>query len=312
MQTAVQTDLTTSLVVTNLFKNKVPSIAEAPVLENYLDYRKFLADFYNYRREISKKDLRPYNYAVFSAAADIKSPNYLKMIIDGRRNLSEDMIGKFAKALGLQKELAEEFRTLVLYSQASDPAERNLFLKELNEKRVQSQLKSGQINAQTWEKIPNWISWILYATLDQANVEFEPEQLRKVLRNKASKDEIELALRMLKHSGEIKIDEVTGEHQKGRSLAEYGEEIPVALVRKLQTELMYLGLESLFQDSPTEREFGTATLSLTRSEFEELRFQLRKFRKETQKNIGVKRLSSKGEKVYQLNLQLYPVTDVGR
>ena len=89
---------------------------------------------------------------------------------------------------------------------------------------------------------------------------------------------------------------------------ESAEDVPVALVRKLQAELMYLGLESLFQDAPTEREFGSSTLALTKQEFEELRFQLRKLRKEAQKNIGVKRLTSKGERVYQLNLQLFPIT----
>ena len=72
---------------------------------------------------------------------------------------------------------------------------------------------------------------------------------------------------------------------------------------------MYLGLESLFHDGPTEREFGSATLTMTKSEFEDLRFQLRKIRKEAQKNIGVKRLSTKGERVYQLNLQLFPVSN---
>jgi uncharacterized protein (TIGR02147 family) len=72
---------------------------------------------------------------------------------------------------------------------------------------------------------------------------------------------------------------------------------------------MYLGLESLFQDPPTDREFGTLTLSLTKPEFEHLRFQLRKFRKEVHKDQSTKRMNSKGDRIYQLNLQLFPVTD---
>ena len=69
-------------------------INEASTLElsKYLDYRHFLQDFYKLKRLQTQRDLRPYNYAVFSASANIKSPNYLKMIIEGKRNLSEDMI----------------------------------------------------------------------------------------------------------------------------------------------------------------------------------------------------------------------------
>lgn len=285
-----------------------PEGIEAPNVKHYLDFRKFLQDYYRFRRELSKNDLRPYSYAVFSAAADIKSPNYLKLIIDGRRNLSEDMIAKFARAMGLGKDQTEEFRLLVRYGQATDPAERNLHLKELNEKRVDSKLKSGEIDQKTWEKIPSWITWILYALVDQKDVQFEAEKLREILRNKASSEEIQTALNSLMESGELARDPATAEMKKARNLMESAEEVPVALVRKLQAELMYLGLESLFQDAPTEREFGTATLAMTQQEFEELRFTLRKIRKEAQKNIGVKRLTSKGERVYQLNLQLFPIT----
>ena len=72
---------------------------------------------------------------------------------------------------------------------------------------------------------------------------------------------------------------------------------------------MYLGLESLYQDQPTEREFGTLTLSLTKSEFEEIKFKLRQMRKALHKDNSIARMKDKGERVYQLNIQLFPVTN---
>jgi uncharacterized protein (TIGR02147 family) len=75
---------------------------------------------------------------------------------------------------------------------------------------------------------------------------------------------------------------------------------------------MYLGLESLFQDSPTEREFGALTVSLTKAEFEDLRFRLRQLRKQVHKDNSTKRLGTAGDRVYQLNLQLFPVTDAAK
>jgi uncharacterized protein (TIGR02147 family) len=288
---------------------RLPEVIVTPLLSEYMDFRKFLSDWYNYKRVLSKNDLRPYNYGMFSAAADIKSPNYLKMIIEAHRNLSEEMIVKFARALGFNKEQGEEFRLLVLFGQASDPAERNFFLKELSDFRVQSQLRSGQIDRKVWEKIPNWITWILYAMMDQDGVEFRPEKLRELLRGKASESEIEDSLKTLINSGEIVKDELTGQLRKARNLIDTPDEIPVALVRKLQSQLMYLGLESLFQDSPADREFGSLTLSLTKSEFDELKFKLRQMRKQINKDNSIKRMSTRGDRVYQLNLQLFPVTD---
>lgn len=280
----------------------------SPVLSDYMNYRQFLGDFYKFKRKATKGALRPYTYAVFSAAANIKSPNYLKMIIEGKRNLSDDMIGKFGKALGFMKEQTEEFRLLVYFTQAMDPAERNMYLKKLSEHRVAGKLKSGEIDRKTWEKVPNWVTWIIYAMVDQDGVKFDTLTLKKLLRGKASEDEIENALNTLLTSGDLRRDEKTGEIRKARSLTESPEDIPVALVRKLQSQLMYLGLESLYQDQPTDREFGTLTMSLTKSEFEEIKFKLRQMRKALHKDNSISRMKEKGERVYQLNIQLFPVT----
>lgn len=281
---------------------------EPPKLGVFTDYRHFLKEFYEYKREKTKDLLRPYSYATFAAAADIKSPNYLKLIIDGQRNLSPEMARKFAKAMNLNKEECDEFVALVDFTQAQEPIDRNRFLKVLADIRVRQQLKSGEINAETWEKVPSWVTWVLYALADQKDVRLDSSELFEIMRGKARPDEIRKCLERLIASGDLAQNSDTGEIGKARELMSGSENVPVALVRKLQAELIYLGLESLFQDQPQDREFGTQTLALTEQEFEQLKFELRQFRKRWLKDISVKRRSEKGDRVFQLNIQLFPVT----
>lgn len=287
------------------------SVGALPDLSEYMDYRLFLADFYHAKKTQTKNSIRPYSYAIFSAAADIKSPNYLKMIIEGKRNLSLDMIAKFAKACSLNKAQTEEFRLLILFNQADDPADRNYALKKLSEYRVEQKLKLGELDRKVFDKVPNWIGWIIFAMVDQAGVSFQTNELRDLLRGKASESEISQALENLIKSGELVRDEQTGAISKGVS-TEAPDEVPSALVRKLQMQLMYLGLESLYQDSATEREFGSLTLAMTAHEFEELKFKLRQLRKSLHKDNSIARMSNKGDRVYQLNLQLFPVTNTSK
>jgi uncharacterized protein (TIGR02147 family) len=277
-------------------------------ISQYMDYRKYLADFYIFRREQTKNDLRPYSYQMFSAAANIKSPQYLRLIIEGKRNLSVDMVAKFAKALGLSKEQTEELKVLVNYTQSTDPSQRNRYLKELMEIRVSQKIKSGEIDSKAWEKVPSWVTWILYSMADQQGVTFDLPQLKKLLGEKATGDEIQEALKKLLESGQLIRDEQTGQIKKARPVMENADHIPVALVRKLQAELLYLGMESLFQDDPTEREFGTVTMALTEKEFEEIKFKLRQMRKQLTKDNLISREQSAGDRIYQLNIQLFPVT----
>lgn len=281
----------------------------APILADYSDFRLYLRDVYEFRRITEGTGLRPYSYSTFSAAADIKSPNYLKLIIEGRRNLSNDMIGRFARALRLNKAETEEFRVLVQYGQANETIERNQFLKELVDLRAKRSVESGEISAQAVAKMPGWIEWVLYSMAEQSGVDFEPERLQKLFRSKASTDDIATSLKKLISSGDLSKDIVTGEIRKGRDLIESPQDLPVALIRKLQAELIYLGIESLFRDSPKDREFGAMTVAMTEDEFQRVRFEFRQMRKRLLSDLLLKRKSTKGERVYQLNVQLFPITD---
>ena len=279
-----------------------------PVLSAYTDYRQFLSDFYQYKRELHKNDVRSYTYAMFSAAADIKSPNYLKLIIEGRRNLSDSMILRFAKALQLTKEQTQEFQALVLYNQEVEPIKRNEFLKRLADIRIDQQIHEGKIDTKTWDKVPNWITWVLQGMVEQRGVVFEPSRLQRLFASKVNLSDIEQALAKLLQTGEFAHDPLTHIITRARKLIESPENVPIELVRKIQAELMYLGLESLFRDEASEREFGALTISVNHEEFEQIRFELRQLRKRLHRDIAAKREQGPGERVYQLNIQFFPVT----
>ena len=282
---------------------------KAPHLGFYTDYRKYLKDFYAYKVKTESSPFRNYSYGNFSASADIKSPNYLKMIIEGQRNLSPKTILKFAKALQLNKEQTKEFQVLVNYGQAKNAQERNHYLKTLSELRVTKQVKDGKIKASAMNKVSSWLSLALFALADQEGVDFTPTKLRETLRGRASLEEINKALSQLFENGELVRNPETGAVEKGRRLMQNAGEIPAALVRRLQAEFIYMGMESLFEDSPQERELGAFTLALTEEEFGQVKFEVRQLRKRLYKTLLVNREQTKGKRVYQLNFQVFPLTD---
>ena len=171
----------------------------------YTDYRRYLHDFYTFKKIETLQSVRPYSYADLVAAADIKSLNYLKLIIDGRRNLSAQMITKFAKALGLNKSETNEFAALVKYGQAKTPAERNQHLKVLSEIRVEQQIKSGELTHKDYESVPSWVAWVIHAMVDQKNVRFRVARLKELMRNKATAEEITSSLEGLVERGELQL-----------------------------------------------------------------------------------------------------------
>ena len=219
------------------------------------------------------------------------------------------MAEKFAKALQFNKVEGDEFAKLVLFCQAEDAVERNRYFVDLMNTRLARKIQSGEIDRASWERLPNWLNWVLYSLVDQADVKFEPAAICTLLGNIASEESVAIALAQLFDSGILR-REVDGEIVKGKELipAAAAQDIPVDLVRKLQIDLMYLGMESLFKSEPTDREMGALTVALTEEEFNQIKFEVRQLRKRIAKDIMSKRIATKGDRLYQLNLQLFPLS----
>ncbi|HND31034.1 MAG TPA: TIGR02147 family protein, partial [Myxococcota bacterium] len=89
----------------------------------YLDYRKFLADWFR-----EKKEANPlFSHRAFARKAGQASPSLLLHVIEGKRNLTPITLEAFVKALGLKSEEVEFFTTLVNLDQAETQEEQGCF-----------------------------------------------------------------------------------------------------------------------------------------------------------------------------------------
>lgn len=104
---------------------------------DYTDYRKYLRDKY----AEFKLARRGFSFRSFAKAANCGSPSYLKMIMDGKRNLSLKSLVGFNKALGHARKEARYFETLVFFNQARNETEQKEFLDRLDVLRPKIELK---------------------------------------------------------------------------------------------------------------------------------------------------------------------------
>lgn len=91
-----------------------------PSLYDYSDYRGYLRDYY-----LAEKQRRPttFSFRYFARRAGQTSPNFLKLVIDGKRNLGAKSILSFAHALNLDEDETAFFTELVHHGQAKTKEE---------------------------------------------------------------------------------------------------------------------------------------------------------------------------------------------
>ena len=93
----------------------------------YLDYREFLKEKFKEKKKANRYFTRSY----FSKMAGLKSPYYISLIMNGKRNLSHKTIQRFGKALDLSKNEQAYFENLVLFNQCETDAEKEFYFDRL-------------------------------------------------------------------------------------------------------------------------------------------------------------------------------------
>src|SRR6185436_3641921 len=107
---------------------------EAPNIYRYDDFRAFLKDIFQARKEADPD----YSYRKFAKDAGISNPGYLLDVIIGKRPLSDNAAKKTVKAFALGEAETEFFMLLVDFGQAKKEVKRQEIYKEILYRRNRS------------------------------------------------------------------------------------------------------------------------------------------------------------------------------
>lgn len=93
----------------------------APDVYTYLDYRRFLRDWFEARKAANPR----FSHRAFARRAGVSSPSLLLAVIEGKRNLTPTTIDAFIQGMGLEEGEADFFSALVQFAQAETLDDRN-------------------------------------------------------------------------------------------------------------------------------------------------------------------------------------------
>ena len=121
-----------------------------PNIFDYLDYRRFLYDYYTERklREPS------FSYRIFAEQAGFHSKSFIKHVMEGTKNLTDDSVLKLNRALNLKKKAFSYFNELVHFNHSSTSEEKNLHLSRLHSFNKRN--KARLISKSQYEFYSNW------------------------------------------------------------------------------------------------------------------------------------------------------------
>lgn len=281
-------------------------------LFNYLNYREFLKDFYAF-----KKSTTPgYSYAVFSQRAGVKSPNYLKLVMEGTRNLTSDNLLGFAKGLGLSEIETLYWENLVAFNQAKTPEQRRYYLMRLTHSPLP---KKGATDAlireirDEWDYFSSWHHAAIRELVLLLDAEPQPAAVAEMLMGRITAEQAQESLELLQRLGFLVRDPATGRLVQAQALVRYfnHQDLANLMIRRFHRSTAELALECLDDEAlHFERDYSGLTLAVSKHSLPRIKAKITAFRKELNEEFSIppQAPAAQADQVFHLNLQLVPLT----
>jgi len=271
----------------------------APEVYDFLDYRAFLKETVQWKRERNK------GVSLRQVASRIGvDHSLLTKVLQSSRHISPGAVPGLLEWLKLDEPRGLYFEELVAYSRArSDEAvrrhyERLLELKPLERRRLE---------AAHYDYFQKWYHPAVRSLLDW--YEFFGEDwsaLGAMLLPPISGAEAKSSVELLEKLGLLERDPA-GRFRPSSAHLSTGERWHSAAVRTFQRESIRLSEGAVERIPKDRRDISTITVALSTECLEEIREVLREARAKVVK-IADRRAAEESDAVYQLNLQWFPVT----
>jgi len=275
------------------------ALQHQPRIWDYPTTRDYVEAYDQWALENTKR----YTRRAFARRGKVNSPNYIGLVIAGKRKLHATWAQGFAFAAKLEGTERTYLDILVQLENTSLSTERDKLLSRLHH-LIQDQAIKGLASSQI-EIIQQPEAWSIYHLLSIRGPSQDLSWFKNKLRKKMPIDEIRKALKLLIKLDLIKKTE-TG-YERKNSKIKSPDQLRSAENRIFHRYALAEAREALEEIPIAERNFGSLTIAVGTERTAELQNEVNRFGQMLLEKYGSQHPVA-GE-LFRLNVQLYPLTE---
>jgi uncharacterized protein (TIGR02147 family) len=269
-----------------------------PDIYEYIDYRAFLRDYYT----LAKENVRAFSYRYLARRAGFSSPNFIKLVMEGDRNLGGDSIDKVAQAFDIEGEERDFFKALVAFDQADTVEERNDAFEAIAASR---RYKSARrIDYDMFEYLSHWYYPAIREMAARRDFRADAAWVAQQMWPRISEQKAAKALDLLLRLG-LLVELEDGSIGRGEPSLTTGHQVTSLAVGNYHRQMLTRAVESIELVDREERDISALTVCINGKSVEELKQRVRAFREVL---LEICDTEDDPEVVYQVNFQIFPLT----
>ncbi|MBR4785591.1 MAG: TIGR02147 family protein [Fibrobacter sp.] len=266
-----------------------------PIVE-YQDYHLLVKDYYEERKRTSY-----FSWREFAKVAGFSSSTYLRLVSEGKSNLSRVTMDRMVNAMGLSGYEVDYFKAMVNYCNAKDEERKAPYLRQMQ--TIALEYKVRVVDKEAVEYFDGWKHPVIreLAPLMRGAT---PGKMAKMCCNEISAAEVSSSLEFLTKAGFLKKDADGAYRQTEKNVTASKEGMAYA-VHAMQRKMMEFAADSIDRFGPQERNVSGVTFTVNRECYERISNEIDAFRK---KIIAIASEAEDADQIYRLNMQLFPMT----
>jgi uncharacterized protein (TIGR02147 family) len=268
-------------------------------LYSYLDYQKFLRDYYEERKE----ETTFFSYRFFGNRLGLDA-GFLVKVLQGKMHLALKSIPRVVAYFHFDKHETEYFEILVRYQRSTSPREIKLYFENLLSLR---DLPVKTIEETQYEFYRKWYYSAIRALIGIYDFNGDFAALGKRLSPPISAREAKKAVALLDRLQLINKND-QGRYCLTDKFISADGKWKTAAIRVFQQEALRLAQESLDRHPASDRDVSTITLAVSHKDLEEIKECASDFRRSLMHMTN----DNKADCVYQVNVQIVPLTSIPR
>jgi uncharacterized protein (TIGR02147 family) len=269
-----------------------------PNIFSYINFRTYLTEYYAEKKAENSR----FSYRMFSRICSFSSPNFIKLIAEGKRNLSTDGIEKVAKGLKLNKNESRFFTNLVHFNQSSSHEDKKRFYEKLSYFKSFKEIK--KIEHEFYRYLSKWLYPVIREMTLLKNFNESPSKIAEQVTGNITEDEVKEAIQMLRDLEFIQPDKRNRLRATDKTIKTDPEVLNVS-VKNFHKEMIGKAMDSMDETAQELRDISALTIAVNKKTFLETKKRIQEFRDEL--NVMLSK-STDVDAVYQLNFQFFNLT----
>ncbi len=262
-----------------------------------------LRDYIKYLLDTIKKTHDHITHRQLSSYFGFKSPNFLLLLAQKKRQLSAKTAGRIAKVLALNKTETEYFLLMAQLSLSTELTDKHVITKRMIQIKKNKNLQN--IPASAYHLYENWYQVILRELLSSSQIKQTPEALAEYFIEPITPQQIKSSLKKLENLGLIERQNNT--YQPKQKNIRTGDSFSNTYILLFHQKMLEFAKQSLTKFNGQQRYISSLSLPVNT----EASVQIRQLTEEFKiKILNICEEVDTPDQIMQLNIQYFPITKV--